>query len=68
VLVTERLDAAYLVELRASVFCLNPVGFGWAIRLSTAAVHGCIPVTLQVGWLAGMGWHGRALHCAQARQ
>ncbi len=46
---TEHLGTKYLDTLKSSVFCLNPVGFGWAVRLVTAAVHGCIPVTLQVG-------------------
>jgi hypothetical protein len=45
---TEHLGTKYLDTLKSSVFCLNPVGFGWAVRLVTAAVHGCIPVTLQV--------------------
>jgi hypothetical protein len=48
VIFTEHLGDAYLDTLQKSVFCLNPVGFGWAVRLVTAAVHGCIPVTLQV--------------------
>ena len=43
VVVSSHLGAAYIPTLQASMFCLVPVGFGWAIRTSAAATYGCIP-------------------------
>ena len=36
-----------------SKFCIAPYGYGWGLRLAIAVVHGCIPVIIQVGRLAG---------------
>jgi hypothetical protein len=34
-------------SMRASKFCLAPLGIGWGIRLSHAMASGCIPVIVQ---------------------
>ena len=33
----------------ASKFCLAPAGWGWGGRMKVAVMHGCVPVSIQVG-------------------
>lgn len=35
--------------LRSAVFCINPLGHGWGLRIVPAATWGCIPIMLQDG-------------------
>ncbi|MEW5298057.1 MAG: hypothetical protein WDW36_001219 [Sanguina aurantia] len=37
----------YETKLRSSKFCFAPYGSGYGMRLSTAMMHGCIPVVIQ---------------------
>lgn len=49
VVISSQLGASYIPTLQDSLYCISPVGFGWAIRTVAAATYGCIPVTLQDG-------------------
>eukprot|EP00798_Chlamydomonas_sp_ICE-L_P021835 gene21835-28865_t len=37
----------YTDVIKSSQFCIAPPGWGWGVRLSTYAMHGCIPVIIQ---------------------